>query len=104
MQDIIAGLGIDGLSVQNKLIGGHARKMAKYMSQPFAGAEVFTGMKEYYVQLDDCAKDSGSLWVGQCDNIPEMASFHLTPEASPLEGPLITPSAEPVPPRRGASP
>ena len=45
------------------------------MSQPFAVAEVFTGMKGYYVQLEDCVSDFGSLLMGQCDNIPEMAFY-----------------------------
>jgi F-type H+-transporting ATPase subunit beta len=75
LQDIIAVLGIDELSEEDKLIVDRARKVAKFMSQPFSVAEVFTGMKGYYVQLDESVKDFGSLLMGQCDNIPEMAFY-----------------------------
>lgn len=75
LQDIIAVLGIDELSEEDKLIVDRARKVAKFMSQPFSVAEVFTGMKGYYVQLEDCVSDFGALLMGQCDNIPEMAFY-----------------------------
>eukprot|EP00994_Dinema_validum_P005836 NODE_404_length_1735_cov_228.371293_g298_i0.p1 GENE.NODE_404_length_1735_cov_228.371293_g298_i0~~NODE_404_length_1735_cov_228.371293_g298_i0.p1 ORF type:complete len:522 (-),score=164.95 NODE_404_length_1735_cov_228.371293_g298_i0:170-1675(-) len=75
LQDIIAVLGIDELSEEDKLIVDRARKVAKFMSQPFAVAEVFTGMKGHYVQLEDTVQSFGSLLVGQCDDIPEMAFY-----------------------------
>lgn len=75
LQDIIAVLGIDELSEEDKLIVDRARKVAKFMSQPFAVAEVFTGMKGYYVQLEQSVEDFGNLLMGQCDNVPEMAFY-----------------------------
>jgi F-type H+-transporting ATPase subunit beta len=75
LQDIIAVLGIDELSEEDKLIVDRSRKVAKFMSQPFAVAEVFTGMKGYYVQLEQSVADFGNVLMGQCDNIPEMAFY-----------------------------
>jgi len=75
LQDIIAVLGIDELSEEDKLVVDRARKVAKFLSQPFAVAEVFTGMKGYYVQLDDTVEAFGSILMGKCDTIPEMAFY-----------------------------
>eukprot|EP01010_Urceolus_cornutus_P003184 NODE_432_length_1676_cov_422.474493_g337_i0.p1 GENE.NODE_432_length_1676_cov_422.474493_g337_i0~~NODE_432_length_1676_cov_422.474493_g337_i0.p1 ORF type:complete len:530 (-),score=162.33 NODE_432_length_1676_cov_422.474493_g337_i0:86-1618(-) len=75
LQDIIAVLGIDELSEEDKLVVDRARKVAKFLSQPFAVGEVFTGMKGHYVQLEDTVEAFGSLLLGQCDNLPEMAFF-----------------------------
>eukprot|EP01004_Peranema_trichophorum_P003156 NODE_2160_length_1667_cov_279.921632_g1848_i0.p1 GENE.NODE_2160_length_1667_cov_279.921632_g1848_i0~~NODE_2160_length_1667_cov_279.921632_g1848_i0.p1 ORF type:complete len:510 (+),score=112.16 NODE_2160_length_1667_cov_279.921632_g1848_i0:51-1580(+) len=75
LQDIIAVLGIDELSEEDKLVVDRARKVAKFLSQPFSVAEVFTGMKGYYVKLEDTVNAFASLLMGQCDQLPEMAFY-----------------------------
>jgi len=75
LQDIIAVLGIDELSEDDKLLVDRARKVQKFMSQPFTVAEVFTGMKGHLVQPNETVDAFGSLLVGDCDNLPEMAFY-----------------------------
>lgn len=75
LQDIIAVLGIDELSEEDKLIVDRARKVAKYLSQPFTVGEVFTGMKGELVKLKDTVDAFGQILIGNCDKIPEMAFY-----------------------------
>ena len=75
LQDIIAVLGIDELSEDDKLIVDRARKVTKFLSQPFATAEVFTGMAGHYVQLDNTIESFSGLLMGNYDQIPEMAFY-----------------------------
>eukprot|EP00998_Keelungia_sp_KM082_P011068 NODE_729_length_1680_cov_330.697360_g719_i0.p1 GENE.NODE_729_length_1680_cov_330.697360_g719_i0~~NODE_729_length_1680_cov_330.697360_g719_i0.p1 ORF type:complete len:495 (-),score=112.43 NODE_729_length_1680_cov_330.697360_g719_i0:123-1607(-) len=75
LQDIIAVLGIDELSEEDKLIVDRARKVQKFMSQPFAVAEVFTGMKGHFVSLDNTVKAFIEILMGSCDHLPEMAFY-----------------------------
>jgi len=76
LQDIIAVLGIDELSEEDKITVDRARKVSKYLSQPFTVAEVFTGMTGYYVNLDDTVESFGQIMMGTYDNIPEMAFYY----------------------------
>eukprot|EP01012_Entosiphon_sulcatum_P010792 TRINITY_DN1640_c0_g1_i1.p2 TRINITY_DN1640_c0_g1~~TRINITY_DN1640_c0_g1_i1.p2 ORF type:complete len:504 (+),score=117.46 TRINITY_DN1640_c0_g1_i1:3376-4887(+) len=75
LQDIIAVLGIDELSEEDKLTVDRARKVAKFMSQPFTVAAAFTGMEGYYVPLEESVQAFGSVLMGQCDAVPEMAFY-----------------------------
>jgi len=75
LQDIIAVLGIDELSEDDKLIVDRARKVTKFLSQPFSTAEVFTGMSGHYVQLDNTIDSFSGLLMGNYDQIPEMAFY-----------------------------
>ena len=71
LQDIIAILGLDELSSEDKLIVSRARKAQRFMSQPFFVAENFTGMKGKYVRLEDTIKGFEAILGGECDNISE---------------------------------
>jgi F-type H+-transporting ATPase subunit beta len=82
LQDIIAVLGIDELSEEDKLLVDRARKVAKFMSQPFTVAAPFTGMEGYLVDVKDTVDSFGKLLVGACDNIPEMAFYMVGGMAS----------------------
>lgn len=75
LQDIIAILGMDELSEDDKLTVARARKVQKFMSQPFTVAEVFTGTKGQYVQLKDTVAGFKGLIEGQYDKIPESAFY-----------------------------
>ena len=75
LQDIIAVLGIDELSEDDKLIVDRARKIVKFLSQPFQVAEVFTGMLGHYVNVDDTVESFGGLLMGNYDAVPEMAFY-----------------------------
>ena len=71
MQDIIAILGIDELSEGDKLIVQRARKIQRFLSQPFFVAEVFTGKPGKYVKIEDTIKGFEALIAGEVDHIPE---------------------------------
>lgn len=71
LQDIIAILGIDELSDEDKLIVSRARKIQKFLSQPFHVAEVFTGYKGKYVKTADCVRGFKQILDGELDSIPE---------------------------------
>ncbi|MDR2769746.1 MAG: F0F1 ATP synthase subunit beta [Puniceicoccales bacterium] len=71
LQDIIAILGIDELSPEDKLIVARARKIQKFLSQPFRVAEIFTGYKGKYVKTADCVKGFKMILEGELDEIPE---------------------------------
>jgi F-type H+-transporting ATPase subunit beta len=75
LQDIIAILGMDELSEDDKRIVGRARRIQRFMSQPFAVAEQFTGMKGQYVKLEETVSSFERLVAGEFDQYPEQAFF-----------------------------
>ncbi len=75
LQDIIAILGIDELSDEDKLIVSRARKIQKFFSQPFFVAEAFTGLKGKYVKVADTIKGFRMIIEGKLDDVPEQAFF-----------------------------
>jgi len=75
LQDIIAILGMDELSEEDKKIVGRARRIQRFMSQPFAVAEQFTGIKGRYVKLEETISSFERLVAGEFDNLPEQAFF-----------------------------
>jgi F-type H+-transporting ATPase subunit beta len=75
LQDIIAILGIDELSDEDKLIVARARKIQKFLSQPFHVAEQFTGYKGKYVALADTIKGFREIVEGKHDALPEQAFY-----------------------------
>lgn len=75
LQDIIAILGMDELSDADKLVVARARKIQKFLSQPFFVAEEFTGTPGKYVKLEDTIKGFKGLVEGEYDNIPEQAFY-----------------------------
>jgi F-type H+-transporting ATPase subunit beta len=76
LQDIIAILGLDELSEDDRLTVDRARKVEKFLSQPFFVAEIFTGMPGQYVKLDETIKGFQMILAGELDDMPE-ASFYL---------------------------
>ncbi len=75
LQDIIAILGMDELSEDDKLVVARARKIQKYLSQPFHVAEVFTGTPGVFVQLEDTIKGFKMIVDGELDHLPENAFY-----------------------------
>ena len=75
LQDIIAILGMDELSEEDKLIVERARKVEKFLSQPFHVAEVFTGSPGRYVTLEETIKGFKGLLNGEYDHLPEAAFY-----------------------------
>lgn len=75
LQDIIAILGIDELSAEDKLTVARARKIQKFLSQPFHVAEIFTGFPGKYVKTEDCVKGFKQILDGELDDIPENAFY-----------------------------
>jgi F-type H+-transporting ATPase subunit beta len=75
LQDIIAILGIDELSEDDKLTVARARKLQKFLSQPFHVAEQFTGMKGKYVKVADTVRSFKEVLDGKHDDIPEQAFY-----------------------------
>ena len=73
LQDIIAVLGLDELSEEDKIVVNRARRMQKFMSQPFSVAEVFTGIKGQFVDMETILKDFEDLLAGKYDHLPELA-------------------------------
>ncbi len=71
LQDIIAILGMDELSDEDRMVVSRARKIQKFLSQPFFVAEVFTGKKGRFVQLEDTVKGFKGILEGKYDDIPE---------------------------------
>jgi F-type H+-transporting ATPase subunit beta len=76
LQDIIAILGMDELSDDDKLTVFRARKIQRFLSQPFHVAEVFTGVKGVYVSRDDCVKGFKEILDGEHDDVPE-GNFYM---------------------------
>ncbi len=75
LQDIIAILGMDELSEDDKLVVERARKVERYLSQPFHVAEVFTGSPGVYVTLEETIKGFQGLLAGEYDDLPEAAFY-----------------------------
>ncbi len=75
LQDIIAILGMDELSEDDKALVARARKIQKYLSQPFFVAEVFTGSPGKYVKVEDTIKGFKEIVDGKMDDIPEQAFY-----------------------------
>jgi F-type H+-transporting ATPase subunit beta len=76
LQDIIAILGMDELSEEDKLVVARARKIQKFLSQPFHVAEVFTGTPGVFVKLEDTIKAFKGIVAGDYDDLPEQ-SFYM---------------------------
>ena len=75
LQDIIAILGMDELSEEDKITVNRARRIQKFLSQPFFTAEAFTGMKGKYVKLEDTIRSFKEIVEGKYDHIPEQAFY-----------------------------
>jgi F-type H+-transporting ATPase subunit beta len=75
LQDIIAILGIDELQEEDKLVVGRARRIEKFLSQPFYVAEQFTGIPGKTVSLEDTIRSFRMIVDGECDHIPEQAFY-----------------------------
>jgi F-type H+-transporting ATPase subunit beta len=76
LQDIIAILGMDELSEDDKLVVHRARRVQRFLSQPFHVAEQFTGMKGVLVDINDTIKGFNMIMDGEVDQYPE-AAFNL---------------------------
>jgi F-type H+-transporting ATPase subunit beta len=75
LQDIIAILGIDELSDEDKQVVSRARKVQKFLSQPFFVAETFTGISGKYVKLEDTIRAFREILEGKHDDLPEQAFY-----------------------------
>jgi len=75
LKDIIAILGMDELSEDDKLIVRRARKISRFLSQPFFVAEIFTGQTGKYVPLADTIRGFKAIVDGECDSLPEQAFY-----------------------------
>jgi len=75
LQDIIAILGMDELSEEDKITVNRARRIQKFLSQPFFTAEAFTGMKGKYVKLEDTVRSFKEIVEGKYDHLPEQAFY-----------------------------
>jgi F-type H+-transporting ATPase subunit beta len=85
LQDIIAILGIDELSEDDKLTVARARKIQKFLSQPFHVAEQFTGLQGRYVKIADTVKGFREIIEGKHDDVPEQAFYMMGPIEEVLE-------------------
>lgn len=85
LRDIIAILGIDELSEEDKLLVSRARKIQKFFSQPFFVAEAFTGRKGKYVKLEDTIKGFKMILEGKLDDLPEQAFYMAGPIEEVIE-------------------
>src|SRR5204863_1312108 len=79
LQDIIAILGVDELSDEDKVTVSRARKIQRFLSQPFFVAEVFTGTAGKYVKLEDTIKGFKMIVNGELDELPEQAFYMKGP-------------------------
>ena len=75
LQDIIAILGMDELSEEDKMTVARARKLERFLSQPFHVAEVFTGSPGVFVPLEDTIKGFKGILDGEYDHLPEAAFY-----------------------------
>jgi F-type H+/Na+-transporting ATPase subunit beta len=75
LRDIIAILGMDELAPEDKLTVARARKMQRFLSQPFHVAEVFTGSPGKYVSLAETIRGFKMIASGECDQLPEQAFY-----------------------------
>ena len=85
LQDIIAILGMEELSEEDKLIVARARKIQRFLSQPFHVAEVFTGFPGVFVDLEDTIKGFKGLVEGAYDDLPEAAFYMVSTIESAVE-------------------
>jgi len=85
LQDIIAILGMDELSEEDKAIVLRARKIQRFMSQPFQVAEVFTGYQGKYVDLKTTIDSFKRIAAGEFDHLPEQAFYMVGPVAEVVE-------------------
>jgi len=76
LQDIIAILGMEELSDEDKLVVGRARRVQRFLSQPFHVAEQFTGLKGVLVPIDETIRGFNMIMDGELDDLPE-AAFNL---------------------------
>ena len=77
LQDIIAILGLDELSEEDRLTVNRARKVQRFLSQPFFVAEVFTGLTGEYVPVDETVESFEALVDGELDDVPEQAFLNV---------------------------
>jgi F-type H+-transporting ATPase subunit beta len=77
LQDIIAILGLDELSEEDRLTVSRARKVQRFLSQPFYVAEVFTGVKGEYVPVAETVESFEALINGELDEVPEQAFLNV---------------------------
>ena len=77
LQDIIAILGMDELSDDDKLVVNRARRVQRFLSQPFAVAEQFTGVKGVMVSIEDTIKGFNAILNGEVDDLPEQAFMNV---------------------------
>ncbi len=75
LQDIIAILGMDELSEEDKLVVSRARKIQRFLSQPFTVAEQFTGIKGKFVKIEDTIRGFKEIYEGKYDDLPEQAFY-----------------------------
>ncbi len=85
LQDIIAILGIDELSEEDKLAVTRARKLQRFLSQPFFVAEQFTGLEGTYVPIADTVRDFKAIVDGEHDDLPEQAFYLVGTVAEAIE-------------------
>ena len=85
LQDIIAILGMDELSEDDKLTVSRARKIQRFLSQPFHVAEQFTGMAGRYVKTEDTIRGFREIVDGKHDEVPEQAFLYVGPIEEALE-------------------
>jgi F-type H+-transporting ATPase subunit beta len=84
LQDIIAILGLDELSEEDRLTVARARKIERFLSQPFFVAEVFTGSPGQYVSLEETIKGFQMILAGELDDLPEQA-FYMVGDISQVK-------------------
>jgi len=85
LQEIIAILGIDELSEDDRLVVGRARRIERFLSQPFFVAEVFTGLSGKYVSLNDSVNGFQKILKGELDSLPEQAFYLVGPIEDVIE-------------------
>jgi F-type H+-transporting ATPase subunit beta len=85
LQDIIAILGIDELSEEDKVVVARARKIQRFLSQPFSVAEQFTGIPGKYVSLADSIRSFKMIVGGELDDLPEQAFYMVGPIEEAIE-------------------
>jgi F-type H+-transporting ATPase subunit beta len=85
LQDIIAILGLDELSEEDRVTVARARKIQKFLSQPFFVGEVFTGLPGIHVPITETVESFEALNSGELDHVPEQAFFNVGGVESVLE-------------------
>ena len=77
LQDIIAILGVDELSEEDKIVVHRARRIERFLSQPFFVAEVFTGKAGEYTSVEDTIRSFEEICEGKWDHLPEQAFMYV---------------------------